>query len=66
MSLHAYEEARRIAAGLPFDALIMAAAMRADSDNLAHLRAAFPYLVVEQERRYNAPGARLPEDGPRA
>jgi hypothetical protein len=47
---------------LPFDALIMAAALAADTGNLAQLATAFPALAREARRRYDAPGGHLPED----
>ena len=46
--------------GVPFYALIMAAALRADTTNLAKLRRAWPEVVAELEARYNAPGGLLP------
>lgn len=64
MSLHEYRAAQEIVnADPPFYALIMAAMRRADTFNLAKLRAAFPDIYREVEARYNAPGAVLPEDG---
>ena len=45
---------------VPFYALIMAAALRADTANLAKLRRACPEVVAELEARYNAPGGLLP------
>lgn len=65
MSLHDYTEALRLAYDTSFDALIMAAAMRADPKNLGQLQQAFPRQIAEYARRYNARGGRLPEDGPR-
>ena len=44
----------------PFYALVMAAARRADTTNLAKLRRAWPEVVAELEARYNAPGGLLP------
>lgn len=46
----------------PFYALIMAAMRRADTENLAQLRAAFPDTYTELEARYNAPGGLLPDE----
>ena len=46
----------------PFYALIMAAMLRADTGNADRLKAAFPETWAELDRRYNAPGGRLPED----
>lgn len=58
-----YEVAKRIDRERPpFDALIMAAAMRADTVNFAKLHAAFPELVDETSKRHNAPGGRLPDE----
>ena len=45
---------------VPFYALIMAAARRADTTNLTKLRMAWPEVVAELEARYNAPGGLLP------
>ena len=45
---------------VPFYALIMAAALRADTANLAKLRMAWPEVMAELEARYNAPGGLLP------
>ena len=59
MSLYAYEHSARIAAVEPFDALIMAAMRRADTENFRKLKAAFPELADELERRYRAPGGAL-------
>lgn len=61
MSLYDYMQAQQLRSE-PFDALIMAAVLKADSWNLARLKATFPELVAEVERRFNAPGGRLPED----
>jgi hypothetical protein len=63
MSLYDYEQAQGLR-GESFATLIMAAALCADSINLVYLRNAFPRLVNEAEARFNAPGGRLPEDGP--
>lgn len=52
-----------VGADPPFEALIMAAAMKADAVNLAVLNQAFPDLVHETRERYNAPGRRIPDDG---
>ncbi|QJY46693.1 hypothetical protein [Pseudonocardia broussonetiae] len=49
--------------GAPVDALLMAAILGADTDNLARLATAFPQLVAETRARFNAPGGVLPEDG---
>jgi len=47
---------------VPFYALIMAAMMRADNINSQLLKAAWPELWAETERRYNAPGGVIEED----
>lgn len=66
MSLYDYRAAQEIVkADPPFYALIMAAMRKADTVNMAKLRAAFPDTYREVEARYNAPGATLPEDGAR-
>lgn len=46
----------------PFYALVMAAMRRADTDNAARLRAAFPEVHAELDARYNAPGGVLASD----
>lgn len=51
---------------VPFDALIMAAVMKADTANLLALTRAFPDVVEETRARYDAPGGRLPSDGVRS
>ena len=64
MSLYDYRAAQEIVtADPPFYALIMAAMRKADTVNMAKLRAAFPDTYREVEARYNAAGAVLPEDG---
>lgn len=64
MSLYDYRAAQEIVkTDPPFYALIMAAMRKADTFNLAKLRAAFPDTYAEVEARYNAPGAMLPSDG---
>lgn len=64
MSLYDYRAAQEIVkADPPFYALIMAAMCKADTVNLAKLRASFPETYREVEARYHAPGAILPEDG---
>ena len=63
MSLYDYQRSHMAGAGdVSFAALIMAAALRADTFNLALLRAAFPAIVGEAQLRYNAAGGRLPTD----
>jgi len=46
--------------GVPFDALVMAAMLRADTHNLNLLARAFPALAGEVRARYEAPGGALP------
>ncbi len=63
MSLHDYEVARELERrDVPFYGLIMAAMWRADSENAARLRAAWPEVWEELQARYNTPGATLPGD----
>lgn len=47
---------------VPFNTLIMAAALKADTVNYRLLSEAFPELVAEAQARYHAPGGRLPSD----
>ena len=44
----------------PFNALIMAAMRKADTNNMIKLCAEFPELHEELQARYNAPGGFLP------
>lgn len=61
--LYDYKIAEQLAnSAPPVDALIMAAVLRADSDNVARLQVAFPQLVAETGARYRAPGGRLDSD----
>lgn len=46
----------------PFYGVIMLAMERADTSNLAHLKAAWPHVYAEARARYNAPGALLATD----
>ncbi len=63
MSAYDYHASHQISAtDPPFYALIMAAMRKADTANLAKLRAAFPDTYREVEARYHAPGGLLPED----
>ncbi len=58
-----YEISKRISAkDIPFAALIAAALRKADSDNFARLKQAFPKLTSEFKLRYSAPGGVLLED----
>jgi hypothetical protein len=61
MSLYDYDQARA-ALGVcdSFAAFIMAAMLRADTDNLARLTRSFPGIHAELDRRYNAPQGLLP------
>jgi hypothetical protein len=64
MSLHAYHVSRAIEKkDAPFYALIMAAMLKADSDNTAKLKAAWPEVWAELEQRYDAPLGVIPADG---
>lgn len=57
MSYHEYRIGQEIAAhDYPFYSLIQAAMRKADTDNAAALREAFPSTWAELERRYHAPG----------
>jgi len=63
--LYAYRQAlglKRQDAG--FHALIFAAMMKADTENAALLREAYPELWEELDIRYNAPGGWLPGEEP--
>lgn len=63
MSLHDYRMSRQISAtDPPFYALIMAAMRKADTQNTARLRSAFPEVYDEFAARYDAPGGVLPTD----
>lgn len=64
MSLHGYHYSVKLAAlDSPFEALIMAAMRKADSDNATRLQRAFPLLWRELKLRYDAPLGIIPEDG---
>lgn len=63
MSLYAYNESKRITGS--FDALIMAAMRKADSENARILQTAFPSLWDELQERYNAPNGLLPDEAKR-
>jgi len=63
VSLHEWQVSQTVRRA-PFHALIMAALLNADSTNAAKLRAAWPEVCDEAQRRYDAPGGLLPgEDG---
>lgn len=52
-----YQLGSRLArADVDFYALVIAAMMRADTENAERLRAAFPELWAETQARYDAPG----------
>lgn len=60
MSFYDYKASQQIAlADPPFYALIMAAARKADTDNLALLERAWPATIAELRERYHAPGGLL-------
>ena len=60
MSLHEYEEGRKLAAkDPPFYALIQAAMRRADTYNLELLKIRWPEVWLELRARYNAPNGML-------
>lgn len=64
MSLYDYQASWQLAAADPsFYALIMAAIHKADTQNAARLREAFPDVYTEFEARYNAPRGILPGEG---
>lgn len=61
MSLYDFHRSQALErADEPFEALIMAAMRRADSENLERLRAAFPEIHAEVTARYNLPQGLLP------
>jgi len=63
MSLYDYRQSRELEAeGRPFYCLIMAAMRRADSNNAAILREAFPEVWEEVRERYNASGGLIGEE----
>lgn len=63
MSLFHYRASQQISAtDPPFYALLMAAIRKADSQNAARLRMAFPHVHAEFQARYDAPGGVLPGD----
>jgi len=60
LSLHAYQESLKLSKDdPPFYALIMAAMRKADTQNLARLKGAFPETWHELKERYNAPSGKL-------
>ena len=63
MSHYDYEKSKEISKeDPPFASLIMAAGRKADSLNLLRLRAVFPEIINELEKRYSALGGLLPEE----
>lgn len=61
MSYYDYKVSQEIAAtDPPFAALIMAAARKADTENMLLLEACWPETIAELRARYNAPGGLLP------
>ena len=53
MNLYDYEKSKKIVAEEPsFATLIMAAAWKADTLNFGRLRAAFPEIIEDLEKRY--------------
>ena len=63
MSFYDYRASQEIAQrDEPFYALIMAAARKADTDNLDRLSAMWPETVDELRQRYDAPGGLLPDE----
>ena len=59
--MHAYRVSIELMRSYPFSALIMAAMMKADTDNAALLATAFPDLWAELNVRYNSPGGAITE-----
>lgn len=63
MSRYDYEVAKALYRDdPPFYGLIMAAMLRADTDNARRLRSQFPETWNELQARYDAPGGILPSD----
>jgi hypothetical protein len=63
LSLHGYLAAvELVKKDEPFFGLIMAAMMKADDHNLVRLKVCWPDVWDELEKRYHAPGGRLPEE----
>lgn len=63
MSHYDYEKSKEISAeDPPFASLIMAAMRKADTENTAKLKGAFPQIFNELQKRYWAPGGLLPEE----
>lgn len=65
MSRYDYRASQRIAAqDQPFNALLMAAMRRADTDNLRKLAHGWPDVYRELCERYNNPGGLLLNESP--
>lgn len=63
MSLETYKISKALEMeDVPFYALIMAAMRRADTENQAKLRSAWPAVWEELVARYRAPGGLLPNE----
>jgi hypothetical protein len=63
MSLYDYQISEKLALeDYPFYSLIMAAMRKADTDNTVKLKACWPEIWRELERRYHAASGLLPED----
>ncbi len=63
MGYYEYLSGRNIAfEDPPFDAIIQAAMRKADTDNLAKLKAAWPAIWADLEMRYNLSGGLTPEE----
>ena len=63
MSLYDYRKAIEISLDdPPFYALIMAAMLKADTQNSARLRALWPEVWDECDARYHSAGGYLPEE----
>ena len=63
MSLYDFDKAIQLThIDTPFYSLIMAAVLRADTQNLEKLTEAFPDIVEETKKRYHAPGGVLEDE----
>jgi len=63
MSHYDYEKSKEISAeDPPFASLVMAAIRKADTENTAKLKSAFPEIFNELQERYWATGGLLPEE----
>lgn len=61
-----YRDSRRLDGEVEasYYALLMLVMRRSDTANVAKLKAAFPDVYDQLQRRYDAPGGVLPEDPP--